>query len=129
MLNQYKVTMEHDDPEFTLKALATVPSLIFDQPQLLLRSTNSVRLFFIDHAEAWNYKDFMFLIIFPMSQFVSLGLVYFSYYWIKKNKNKIPKVHSKYFLSFWIIFSISLNIIILKLMPLKLTEEINTRKK
>lgn len=74
MIAQYKVTLNYDDPRFSLEALANLARVLTDQPGLLLRSTNIFSLLRIDHPEAWDYRDYLFMVLFPLGQFLCLVL-------------------------------------------------------
>ncbi len=72
MIAQYKVTLPYNHPEFSLTALAAIPQLLWDRAELLLRSTNFFRLLFLPNAEDFNFRDGLFLVVFPLLQLASL---------------------------------------------------------
>ncbi|MFQ5672337.1 MAG: tetratricopeptide repeat protein [Nitrospinales bacterium] len=128
MIIQYKVTLLHNDPEFTLKALDAILSLIMNQPHLLLRSTNFMRLIFLDHPQGWDYNDFLFLFVFPLAQFICVGLLCFSFYWLKKDNGREIKNHFKFLLGLGVLFGFSLNIIVQAVTPSKTAQEVDARR-
>ncbi len=69
MIVQYKVVLPYNHPLFSVEALSQSFQVFFNHPLLLLRSTNFFRLMNFDHAE-WDYLDGMYLLIFPLAQFV-----------------------------------------------------------
>jgi len=69
MIVQYKVILDYNHPTFSIEALSRSFHILLDHPLLLLRSTNFFRLMSFDHAE-WNYLDGLYLLIFPLAQFV-----------------------------------------------------------
>jgi len=70
MLIQYKITLPYNHPEFTLKALGSSAELIFNRPDLLLRSSNFFNM--LSHPQSWNYLDGLFLLVFPLFQLAAL---------------------------------------------------------
>ncbi len=71
MLIQYKITLPYNHPEFTLKALRSSVELIFNRPDLLLRSSNFFNMF--SHPKSWDYLDGLFLLVFPLFQLAALA--------------------------------------------------------
>ena len=75
MIVQYKVTLPYNHDRFTLTALASAPALIFERPDLLLRSSNFLRLIFLHPSGGWNFLDGLFLGVFPLLQLLGVGIV------------------------------------------------------
>ena len=77
MIVQYKVVLPYNHPLFSVEALSQSFQVFFNHPLLLLRSTNFFRLMNFEHAE-WDYVDGMYLLMFPLAQFVCvIGVLYF----------------------------------------------------
>ena len=76
MIVQYKVTLPYNHPQFTFEALTGARHIAFEQPSLLLRSTNFFRLIRFE-KESWNFVDGMYLLIFPLAQLVCAAGVLF----------------------------------------------------
>jgi hypothetical protein len=64
MIVQYSITTAYNDPQFVIKTLTNIPAIFANQPSLLWYSTSWTKLFFLK-AGAWNFKDYMFLLLFP----------------------------------------------------------------
>ncbi len=126
MITQYKIIIFHNDPEFSLKAIANIPKLFFEHPQTLLRSSNWFRLLTLDHESAWNVKDFLLLIVFPITQSGVLFLIYFSFERISglKQKNNFSQKH---YLTATGFIAVSLILLIAILTPAKNKNEIQVR--
>ncbi|MBI4383708.1 MAG: tetratricopeptide repeat protein [Nitrospinae bacterium] len=84
MIAQYQVVIEYNDPKYTYKALGNIPWLIAEHPSSLSLSTNWARLMFLDHAEKWDYNDYLFLAIFPGMQLAAIGLTLIAYARIRR---------------------------------------------
>ena len=69
MIVQYKVTLPYNHPRFSFEALSGITQILFDQPTLLLRSTNFFRLIGFEKG-TWDFVDGMYLLIFPLAQLV-----------------------------------------------------------
>ncbi|MFQ5450707.1 MAG: tetratricopeptide repeat protein [Nitrospinaceae bacterium] len=87
MIVQYKVTLPYNHPRFSLEALGSVPQLLWDHPGQLLRSTNFVRLLFLDHPQGVDYRDVLFTLIFPLLQLGFVGLAV----WAVGNAGRFPR--------------------------------------
>ncbi len=75
MVVQYKVSLPYNHPQFTWEALGNIPQLIMETPGQLLRSTNFFRLVFLDNPAGMDFRDILFVIIFPLAQLIALGVV------------------------------------------------------
>ena len=76
MIVQYKVTLPYNHPRFSFEALSGITQILFDQPALLLRSTNFFSLIGLEKG-ALNFVDAMYLLIFPLVQLVCVtGVAY-----------------------------------------------------
>ena len=128
MLIQYKVTLVYNDPEFTVKALSAIPSLIMNQPDQLLRSTNFIKLIFLDHPQDWNYNDFLYLLAFPASQLVSMIIVFAGFGWVARLQKITFKFKPRLVAGVVALTVLSLIILIGLLTPSKTRQEINNRK-
>ena len=128
MIIQYKITIPYNHPEFTFKSITTIPQILSENVQLLLRSSNWIRLFTLEKHEPWNYKDYIYLVFFPLVQGGIIFLIYYFYSKIISLKAEQRKwFHPKYLSG--IIFSISILLIVLVAItaPAKTKEEINVR--
>ncbi|MFQ5716989.1 MAG: tetratricopeptide repeat protein, partial [Nitrospinales bacterium] len=129
MLVQYKVTLPYNDPEFTFKALSAVPSLIANHSELLLRSSNFANLLPLDGPSAWNYRDILFLVVFPLSQFACVVLVLGGCaYAGRLRKRALIALHPKQVLSGVLLAVLVLLALIGSLAPVKTEQEIVNRK-
>jgi Flp pilus assembly protein TadD len=72
MIVQYKVSLPYNHPQFTWEALANIPHLLLERPGQLLRSTNIFRLLLQDNLAETNFWDVLFLVIFPVAQFIAI---------------------------------------------------------
>jgi Flp pilus assembly protein TadD len=76
MIVQYKVVLPYNHSNFSIEAISGSFQVFFNHPSLLLRSTNFFRLMGFEHAE-WNYVDGIYLLVFPLAQFVCVvGVLY-----------------------------------------------------
>ncbi len=75
MLVQYKVSLPYNHPQFTWEALGNIPQLIGERPGQLLRSTNFFRLVFLENSAGTNFRDILFLGLFPLAQLMASGLI------------------------------------------------------
>ncbi|MCH8158077.1 MAG: tetratricopeptide repeat protein, partial [Nitrospinae bacterium] len=76
MIVQYKVVLPYNHPRFSLEAMSGAARVLFDQPLLLLRSTNFFRVLGFDNG-GWNFTDAMYLVIFPLMQLLCVvGVVW-----------------------------------------------------
>jgi Flp pilus assembly protein TadD len=72
MIVQYKVSLPYNHPQFTWEALTNIPSLLLERPGQLLRSTNFFKLMFLDNPAPTNFRDVLFMVIFPLSQWIAI---------------------------------------------------------
>ncbi|PIQ98139.1 MAG: hypothetical protein COV67_00535 [Nitrospinae bacterium CG11_big_fil_rev_8_21_14_0_20_56_8] len=70
MVVQYKVTLPYNHPRFTLEALGPGLNSIVNHPGLLLRSSNVFKVWPMIDFEGWNFRDGMFLVLFPVLQLI-----------------------------------------------------------
>jgi Tfp pilus assembly protein PilF len=75
MVVQYKVSLPYNHAEFTWTALGNIPSLMMEQTGQLLRSTNFFRLLLVDNPAQTDFRDILFVFIFPLAQLIALGLI------------------------------------------------------
>jgi Tfp pilus assembly protein PilF len=76
MIAQYKIVLAYNHPFFSIEALSQSFQVFFNNPLLLLRSTNFFRLMGFEHAE-WDFVDGMYLLIFPLAQLTCVvGVLY-----------------------------------------------------
>jgi tetratricopeptide (TPR) repeat protein len=80
MLVQYKVSLPYNHPRFTLQALGSSFDIIFEHPEMLLRSSSFFQVLLSPHPGSWNYLDGMFLLLFPFFQLMSLAFVLFLFH-------------------------------------------------
>lgn len=129
MLIQYKITMLYNDPQFTLKALSGIPSLLSNHPELLLRSSNFFKLLFLSHPDGWNYRDVLFLIVFPMAQIICVALVILFWRCPSETETSQPqRWQSKYVAGGLLSASLLLTLLVGMLAPGKTQQEIINRK-
>jgi tetratricopeptide (TPR) repeat protein len=74
ILVQYRILLPYNDPQFTLKALMGIPSLILENNEFLSRSTNFFKLIFYANPQILNKESFLFLILFPGIQLAAIIL-------------------------------------------------------
>ncbi len=81
MIVQYKVFLDYDHPRYTLEALGNVPQLLGNNFSSLLRSTNLFSLLSLERPGAWDYKDILYMGLFPLAQLLAMvaagGLFYY----------------------------------------------------
>ncbi|MEE2987428.1 MAG: hypothetical protein VX667_06535 [Nitrospinota bacterium] len=87
MIAQYKVTLPYNHSEFTLKALSAVPTLLSEYPEKLLRSTNLIYLLSLDRNAPWDYRDILFLVLFPLGQLASVLIIAAGYFYFTGKEN------------------------------------------
>lgn len=75
MIAQFTVNIDYNHPTFTFTALSGTPALIRNNPHLITRSTNFLHLLFVERTEPWNYRDTLFLAVFPLLQLVAMAAV------------------------------------------------------
>jgi tetratricopeptide (TPR) repeat protein len=80
MLVQYKVSLPYNHPQFTLQALGSSFDVIFERPEMLVRSSSFFQVLFSPHPDSWNYLDGMFLLLFPFFQLMSLAFILFLFH-------------------------------------------------
>jgi len=77
MIVQYKVSLPYDHPRFAFKAMLGITQVFFDQPSILLRSTNFFSIIGLKKG-AWDFVDGMYLLIFPLAQLLCIiGVLFF----------------------------------------------------
>ena len=82
MVVQYKVTLPYNHETFSLTAISSIPHLLAERSDLLLRSSNFFKLMIMDRLADWNYRDGLFLIVFPIFQLaIILGSVWMMFAW------------------------------------------------
>ena len=84
MIVQYKVSLPYNHQQFTWEALIAIPSLLFEQPGQLFRSSNWFRLLFLENPGATDYRDVLFMIAFPVSQLFAIVVIAWSVVRISK---------------------------------------------
>ena len=130
MLIQYKITLPYNHPEFTLKALGSSAELIFNSPDLLLRSTNFFNTLFLSHPQSWDYLDGLFLLVFPLFQLAGLVGVLAFLQWAGGASRFQEMVRDPKFMLFKsAVISILLLVIVVVSAPTKTASEISARIK
>lgn len=130
MLIQYKVVLPYNDQEFTLKALGSTAELIFNRPDLLLRSTNFFNVLSLPHPQSWNYLDGLFLLVFPLFQLAGLAGALLVLKWLEQNPWLQSKILSpKFMLGKSVVVSILLLVIVMIATPAKTPSEVSARMK
>ena len=130
MLIQYKVTLPYNHPEFTLKALGSSAELIFNSPDLLLRSTNFFNTLFLSHPQSWDYLDGLFLLVFPLFQLAGLvGVLAFLQWAGGASRFQVMVRDPKFMLFKSAVISILLLVIVVLSAPTKTPSEISARIK
>jgi Tfp pilus assembly protein PilF len=128
MIIQYKVTLPYNHPQFSLIAFSRWMQVIFDQPILLLRSTNFFRLIGFEQ-ETWNFIDGIYLLIFPLTQLGCLAGVLYLFSGSIKSKRIFDIIRRpQNVIIAGIITSIVLVCIVAITAPDKSTEEIKRRE-
>jgi tetratricopeptide (TPR) repeat protein len=129
MIIQYKITIPYNHPEFTYKAISQIPQILSNDISIALRSTSWLRLISLENKIPWNYKDFIYLIFFPLFQVGCLFMIYYFFSKVKSLKEKKSKWLLPNYLS-GIIFSFSILIIFIVaiITPAKSQKEIDLRK-
>lgn len=126
MLIHYKVTLPYNQPEFTLKALGATAEVLFNHPDLLLRSTNFFNV--LPHLQSWNYLDGLFLLVFPLFQLAGLVAVWFYAKSMEQSSWLQAKVlHPKFILGKSAVVSILLLTLVIMSTPTKTPSEISAR--
>ncbi len=121
---QYKIVIEHNDPQFIIKALNEIPGIITDRPSVLLRSSNFIALFSSSIQAGWSYLEYSYLIIYPLFQFGLLAA--FSYSFFRERRTETPNQWKGFYISgIALIFAIHITLLIAA--PTKSNEEIQSR--
>jgi Flp pilus assembly protein TadD len=128
MIAQYKVSLPYNHPQFTWEALANLPHLVLERPGQLLRSSNFFKLMFLDNPGKADFRDVLFMVIFPLSQ----GIAILGVGWLVVRfpfKNRIQTILSspKILLGMGMFTSLLLIGILLGAAPIKTPEEIQAR--
>ena len=130
MIIQYKVALPYNHPQFTLKALGSTAELIFNRPDLLLRSTNFFNVLSLPHPKPWDYLDGLFLLVFPLFQLAGLVGVWFVVKWMEQASRFQKMILApKFILGKSAVVSILLLVIVMVSAPTKTQSEISTRMK
>jgi len=128
MLIQYKITLPYNHPEFTLKALGSSAELIFNRPDLLLRSSNFFNM--LSHPQSWDYLDGLFLLVFPLFQLAALVGVLAFLKWVGGASRLQVMVRDPKFMLFKsVVIIILLLAIVVVSAPTKTLSEISARIK
>lgn len=128
ILIQYKVSIPYSDNEFSIKALSNVSTILTLNPELLLRSSNFFKLFFGDFKFDWGYKEFSYLILYPLLQLVFVVGSYKLFCKVKLFFEKIKDGESKSICVLGVLVIFILNIVLVLTGPEKSKAEINARK-
>ncbi len=126
MIAQYKVTLPYNHPEFSLTALGNIPQLLWERSDLLLRSTNFVRLLFLPNPEGADYRDVLFMGVFPLLQFAFLFLA--GWVFVRADPRKAPLENPKIRMALAGSCSLLLVGVILWTAPVKSERDIEIRK-
>jgi tetratricopeptide (TPR) repeat protein len=121
---QYKIVIEHNDPQFIIKALNEIPGIITDRPSVLLRSSNFIAIFSSSTQTDWSYLEFSYLIIYPLFQFGLLAA--FSYLFFRERRTETPNQWKGFYIS-GVVLIFAINITLLVTAPTKSSEEIQSR--
>ena len=128
ILIQYKVTLEHQDVELTIKAFSNIPIIFIDRLDLLLRSSNIFKLLFSNTDFNWTYKEVSYFIIFPLLQFVFLIFIYKAFCWGKGTLEKTKDEKVSLICVLGVLIILCVNIMLLILGPEKTEAEIAARR-
>ncbi len=120
MLMQYKVVLPYNHPEYTWEALSFGKQLLFERPDLLLRSTGWVALLPMD--KAWDFTDKLFLIVFPLFQLLMIVGMGFAFVTIRLKSQK------RVFAFAGIFISLGLSLVVYLSAPSFSNEKIIARK-
>ena len=128
MIAQYKIIIPHDAPEFSYKAIIHIPKLLFEHTEALLRSSNWFRILTLNHDVDWNFKDFLFMVIFPL---VQVGVLFIICYLFNKTSSLREKqktiFNTKPFLTLISFATVFLIVLITVLTPTKSQKEIKIK--
>jgi tetratricopeptide (TPR) repeat protein len=128
MLVQYKTYLKYDDPKFSLLALSNIPTILVDRPDLLLRSSNFLRLLFIDLELNWTYKEFSYFVLFPFFQLLLLVFGYKIFCWLKKCFEAEEAIIKKKTYVTGVLIILSINITLIVVGPAKSKVVVESRK-
>lgn len=129
MIVQYKVSLPYNHPQFTWEALGNIPHLLMERPGQLLRSTNFFKLMFLDNPAPTNFRDVLFMVIFPLSQGVAILGVGWLVVRIARKDRKWAIISSpKILLGAGILTSLLLIGILIGVAPAKTFDEIQARQ-
>ena len=128
ILIQYKIIFPFNEPQLTFKVLSNTPSILSNEPGLLLRSTSFFRLVTLGIDFDWTYKEYSYLIFYPLIQLILVVSGYKIFYWLIDNLEALnsQKLKAVCFIGASII--ISINILLLILNPSKTRAEIIARQ-
>ncbi len=121
---QYKITIEHNDPQFIIKALTGIPDIIMDKPSILLRSSNFITLLTHSTQVNWTYLEFAYLVFYPLFQFVLVST--FAYLFFREWKTENPNRWKRFYIA-GIALVFIVNTVLLIAAPTKTNEEIQAR--
>ncbi len=126
ILIQYKVTLSYQNMQFVIKALSNIPAIITEQPELLLRSTNIFKLLSLEFD--WTYKEFSYLVLFPLFQFILLIIGYVAFNRVKNYFEYSTKDIAKTICISGAIIILTINIMLIVIGPEKSKAEIAARQ-
>lgn len=121
---QYKVSINHSDPQFIIKALSNIPEIVSGFPSALSRSSNFFKIWNSSTQFDWTYLELSYLFIYPLIQ---LSFIVIATYLIFR-KRKIESQNrwkNIYFLGIALVFAINITLLITA--PSKSDEEIKSR--
>ncbi len=127
MIIQYKVVLPYNHPNFSVEAISGSFQVFFNHPLLLLRSSNFFRLMSFEHAE-WNYLDSMYLLVFPLAQFVCVIGVLYLFRSPIQNTSVLKKIlHPKNIIITGVLLNLLLVGVVVVAAPDKTVQEIEKR--
>jgi tetratricopeptide (TPR) repeat protein len=127
ILIQYKVVLHILDPQFVFKALSSIPTIVSERSELLLRSTNIFRLFSLDVNFNWTYKEFSYFVFYPLSQLAFVIVGYKLFFMMKIYFEKVKDGKSKSICVLGVLIIIILNVVLILAGPEKSRAEIGAR--
>ena len=128
ILIQYKVVFGYQDSQLVFRALSNILKVITSQYELLLRSTNFFKLITLDIDFNWTYKEFSYLLFFPLLQLFLIVIVYKLFHKLRENFKKINGEKAKIICLTGALVIFIINIFLLISSPEKTRAEIIARK-
>jgi tetratricopeptide (TPR) repeat protein len=104
MLVQYKVSLPYNHPQFTLQALGSSFDVLWERPEMLIRSSSFFQVLFSPLPDSWDYLDGVFLLLFPLFQLMSLVFVLFLFHMAFKSTGVLSNLLKPQFILIKAVF-------------------------